>query len=340
MLPPTHVATLHLTPLVQIEGCEGYQATPWVPMRSNGPLTEIIDRSCSLPIIIPASTPFLFFFLILFSPVFFYFLFLFHFFVTQGTPNMNKMSFAFILNPPLPSPSLVSINTAQGHHYQQLSHQQQYYYLRPHLHFQQNPHPSEQIKVDYFSILNSFEAARSTKPSKNSSSISPPQSSNPSSSRLPSISPLNSESMKAKAEGEGGEGEGSKKSPPGRKKEKRRKEEVKAGEFHCNHCGVVFDRIDHFKRHSKMHTGERPHACKFPGCYCRFGRRDNMVHHFSTHFPQEVREEAENLRNKLFKEATLPSNSLDGEVGLTQKRIIGRKVFDFLISKLNSKIVM
>lgn len=52
-------------------------------------------------------------------------------------------------------------------------------------------------------------------------------------------------------------------------------------EFHG--CRRAFKRLEHLKRHSKMHTGERPFKCLFPGCQKSFSRSDNLNSHYKTH---------------------------------------------------------
>lgn len=45
-------------------------------------------------------------------------------------------------------------------------------------------------------------------------------------------------------------------------------------------CGQRYKKLDHLKRHYRIHTQERPHRCPEPGCEKRFGRSDHVKQHF------------------------------------------------------------
>jgi len=53
----------------------------------------------------------------------------------------------------------------------------------------------------------------------------------------------------------------------------------------CDYPGCIsaFKRLEHLKRHSKVHSGERKYKCTFPGCYKRFARSDNLGQHKKLH---------------------------------------------------------
>ncbi|KAI8979294.1 hypothetical protein BDF20DRAFT_957006 [Mycotypha africana] len=48
-------------------------------------------------------------------------------------------------------------------------------------------------------------------------------------------------------------------------------------------CQRRFKRLEHLKRHMRIHTLERPFACNFPNCQKTFSRSDNLSQHMKTH---------------------------------------------------------
>lgn len=56
-----------------------------------------------------------------------------------------------------------------------------------------------------------------------------------------------------------------------------------ADKQHACFCGKRFMRTEHLKRHSQVHTQERPFQCPVEACGRAFGRSDNLAQHLKTH---------------------------------------------------------
>lgn len=52
-------------------------------------------------------------------------------------------------------------------------------------------------------------------------------------------------------------------------------------------CQRPFKRLEHLKRHMRIHTLERPFTCNYPGCHKTFSRSDNLSQHMKTHQRRE-----------------------------------------------------
>ncbi|KAI9332636.1 hypothetical protein BD770DRAFT_374861 [Pilaira anomala] len=58
---------------------------------------------------------------------------------------------------------------------------------------------------------------------------------------------------------------------------------IKSHACPVSQCMRRFKRLEHLKRHMRIHTLERPFRCSYPGCQKNFSRSDNLSQHIKTH---------------------------------------------------------